>query len=88
MEDTLASLKFDIWNQFLVAERSKVDSSSWEQIIKRRQEEYPELDPKFESQFVIGRNDKPEVVLNSEPFLIGLQKVDGGLEQKNKQLIK
>ena len=88
MEDTLATLKFDIWNQFLVGERRKVDSSSWEQIIKRRQEEYPELDPEFESQFVIGRNDKPEVVLNSEPFLIGLQKVDEVLEQKNKQLIK
>ena len=82
LEDTLATLKFDIWNQFPVGERSKVDSSSWEQIIKRRQEEYPELDPKFESQFVIGRNDKPEVVLNSEPFLIGLQKVDEVLEQK------
>ncbi len=88
LEDTLATLKFDIWNQFPVGERSKVDSSDWEKIIKRRQEEYPELDPEFESQFVIGRCNKPEVVLNSEPFLIGLQKVDEILEQKNKQLIK
>lgn len=82
LEDTLATLKFDIWNQFPVGERSKVDSSSWEQIIKRRQEEYSELDSEIEFQFVIGRNDKPEVILNSKEFLIGLERLDNKKQLK------
>ena len=59
-------------------------------MVKMRQSGYPGLDVTSdeESRFVIGRNDDPEVVLNSEPFLIGLKKVDGALEQKNKQLVK
>lgn len=90
LEDTLATLKFDIWNQFPIQQRKTIDPTFWQEMVKMRQSGYPELDVTSdeESRFVIGRNDDPEVVLNSEPFLIGLKKVDGALEQKNKQLVK
>ncbi len=86
LEDTLTRLKFDIWNQFPIQEREKIDSNSWDEIIQKRQQEYPKLDPEFEAQFVIDRENDPEIVLNSEPFQTGLKKLENGT--KNKQLIK
>ena len=72
LEEVFATLKYDIWNQFPVQKRSKIDLKSWNEIIRKRNEEYPLLDLEKENQFIIGNNDYSEKVLSSDEYLTGL----------------
>lgn len=76
LEDIFATLKFDIWNQFPQRKRADVDNNEWQEIIRKRMEEYPKLDSHREQKYVIGFKNDPDYVLKSQEFLKGIEKLD------------
>ncbi len=86
MEDILATLKFDIWQQFPMGSRNEVDVTEWDQIIQKRRVEYPKLDPEFEKQFVIGHQNDPDFVFQSDEFQECLSLLDSNIQKKKDQI--
>lgn len=75
LEEMLATLKFEIWNQFPQMKSSEVDRGLWDEIIQKRYEEYKKLDPEKEKSYIVGIKNSPDRVLNSPEHELGLQKI-------------
>ena len=52
LRDTMASMKWSIWESFGQTKREEISSNYFEQYLNKIYTEYPKLDPVFESQFV------------------------------------
>ncbi len=52
LRDTMASMKWSIWESFTQAKREEIPSNYFEQYLNKIYTEYPKLDPVFESKFV------------------------------------
>lgn len=76
LEDTFASLKHEIWNQFPTQSRNQVDEKIWDKTMEHRYSEYPKLDKEKEDSYIMGNDNDPEYVLNSEEFTTGVKKLE------------
>lgn len=81
LEDTLASLKFEIWNQFPMQERSKTDLEIWKKTMERRYREYPKLNRVKEMSYIRGIENHPDYVFGSLGFELNQEK-----SEENKKL--
>lgn len=52
LRDIMATLKWEIWNEFPVVKRNYILSANWEQEVKRRIAEYPKLDYEYEKSCI------------------------------------
>lgn len=52
LSDVMASLKWDIWEMFLIMQRREFDGTEWEKEKCRRLAEYPKLDYAYEKSFI------------------------------------
>ena len=52
LRDIMATLKWEIWNEFPVVKRNYMLSANWEQEVKRRIAEYPKLDYEYEKSCI------------------------------------
>lgn len=86
MEDTFASLKYEIWEEFPMRKRKLVNENEWKEIIKRRNAEYPKLNPQFENQFVIGYQNKPDYVFQSKEFQEGFFTLSLNMQKKRDKI--
>lgn len=76
LEETFATLKYEIWNQFPQMKRSEIDPTLWDKVMEHRYNEYPKLDKEKEKKYVMGWENDPEYVLNSPEYLTGLDRVN------------
>ncbi len=76
LEEMLATLKFEIWNMFPQMKSSEVDRGLWDEVIRKRYDEYKKLNPEREKTYIVGIKNSPDVVLNSPEHQHGLQKID------------
>lgn len=53
LSDSLATLKWDIWEMFPMLSRRDVNSEEWKQEVCRRLAEYPQLDYEYEKSCVL-----------------------------------
>ena len=88
----MATLKYEIWNQFPIQRRDEVPKNLWNAIMTLRYRELgtTEKEMEQENKYILGYYDSPEYVFNSKEFQIGLQKLNEiyGSEENNKQLSK
>lgn len=56
LEDIMATMKWEIWEQFFVVHRQEGMKAEFEQVIKERLEEYPKFDLEYESSVIRGDN--------------------------------
>ena len=92
LEEELVTLKYEIWEQFSIQNRSDVPRNLWNAIMTLR---YRELgttakEMEKENKYIIGYSNSPEYVFGSKEFQVGLQKLDEiyGPIEGNKQFIK
>lgn len=63
LEDTMATLKWDIWERFPVLQRQEHMKEEFESIINERIAESPTLDSEYERTVIRGWENDPEYVL-------------------------
>jgi len=63
LEDSMATLKWEIWERFPVEKRSEQMKEEFEQMIQKRIAAYPKFDLEYELSVVRGRESSPEYVL-------------------------
>lgn len=55
LTDALATLKWEIWEQFAIASREDILPDEWEQESERRIREYPKLNYEYEKSCVLDK---------------------------------
>lgn len=65
VEETMATLKWDIWELLPVVKRTEGMQREFQQMIEERIKEYPKLDIEYEKSVIRGWQDSPEYVLQS-----------------------
>lgn len=53
LTDSMATMKWEIWEMFPVVSRGSIDKDEWTREVKRRLEEYPWLDYEYEKSCVL-----------------------------------
>ena len=76
LEDMLATLKYEIWEQFPQMKSSDVDRGLWNDIVQKRYDEYKKLDSEKEKTYILGLQDSPDYVLNSPEHKLAVQKIE------------
>ena len=63
LKETMATLKWDIWEMFPVVSRVEIDIGEWEREKEARIVAYPKLNYEYEMSVVRGKENTPEYVL-------------------------
>lgn len=63
LEETMATLKWDIWEMFPVQKRTDEMKTEFEEMVQKRVTEYPKFNFEYEMSVVRGNENKPEYVL-------------------------
>lgn len=63
LEETMATLKWDIWEMFPVQKRTDEMKTEFEEMVQKGVAEYPKFNFEYEMSVVRGNENKPEYVL-------------------------
>lgn len=63
LEESMATLKWDIWEMFPVQKRTEEMKAEFEEMVRRRVAEYPKFNFEYEMSVIRGKENTPEYVL-------------------------
>lgn len=63
LEESMATLKWDIWEMFPVQKRTDAMKAEFEEMVQKRVAEYPKFDFEYEMSVIRGKENTPEYVL-------------------------